>query len=103
MKVRISGVEIPVELVSKRKMKNDYGQFISDEEIIRVREDQPVRMRRKTLVHEICHAYLFISGFSELLISLDDNMEEAFCRSFEQSFPELFRFDPEIEAWIEGK
>ena len=60
----------------------------------------PKLLRRKTLVHELMHAYFYISGYRELLESIDENVEEALCRSFEQACAHFFVFPKEIETWI---
>lgn len=100
MFIVIGGVEIPVYLKHKRHMKDAYGMFHRDDESISLEKDQPLRLRRKTLVHECIHAYLYISGYTELLESVDDNFEEGVCRGFEQAMAHFFKFPKEIEDWI---
>lgn len=102
MIVVIGGIEILIELKSKRHMKEDYGEFDTRTETIRLLTDQPVNLRRKTLVHECLHAYFYISGYTELLDSVDDSLEEGICRSFEQAMSHMFAFSSELEAWIVG-
>jgi hypothetical protein len=103
LSVIIAGVYIPIELKPKRQMKESYGEFDHTNETINMRVDQPINLRRKSLVHECFHTYLYLSGFSSLLRSIDPNMEEAFCCSFEQAMSHMFAFSPEIEAWLVGE
>jgi len=103
MFIVIGGVEVPICLKSKRQMKDAYGLFHREEESIYLDKDQPGRIRRKTLVHECMHAYLYISGYTELVDSIDENFEEGLCRGFEQAMAHLFKFPKEIEVWLNEK
>ena len=102
MKVLIAGKEVPVLLKSGRALKNEYGLFCTEKEHIELREKMDVNLRRKTLAHECFHAFLFLTGYNELLLDISPNAEEALARAFEQSLGDLMVFNQELEDWIEG-
>lgn len=100
MHVVICGRAIPVKLKSDRVLKNDFGLFDSEKEVIELRRRMDVVQRRRTLIHECFHAFLFFTGYNELLLDISPNAEEAMTRAFEQAFPDLFKFSAELEKWI---
>lgn len=102
MQVVICGLTIPIVLRSEKALKNDLGLFDSEKEQIELLRRMDVKIRRKTLIHECFHAFLFITGYNELLQDISPNAEEAMTRAFEQAFNDLFVFDDDVERWIRG-
>lgn len=103
MHVDIGGLHIPVILKNKKEMKNDHAFFCAESESIHIHRNLDVEMRRKTLAHECYHAFLFVTGYNELLNEISSNLEEAMTRAFEQALGNYFVFNQDIEDWIEGK
>jgi hypothetical protein len=102
MNVCISGREIQVLLKPSRSMKQTYGIFKGESMEIWLAEKQPTYMRRQTLIHECFHAFLYVTGYNELLEEVSPHFEEAMCRGIEQSLESLFIFNEDIETWIKG-
>ena len=100
MNVMIGGIEIPVILKTKKQMKDNYACFCSETESIHVLTNMDVSLRRKTLAHECFHAFLFVTGYNELLSDVSDNFEEAMTRAFEQHLGIYMHFSPDIENWL---
>ena len=103
MNVTIGGLEVPVLLKSKRQMKDNFACFDANTETIHILSNLDVTLRRKTLAHECFHAFLFITGYNELLSDTSENFEEAMTRAFEQHCGHLLTFNADIEAWIRGE
>lgn len=82
-KIVLGGHKIPVEFVTELK-DGDLGEFCPDTLTIRLAEDNP--QWKMTLIHEVCHAFLEISGWVE---KFDLRDEEHFCKNFEYFFAPL--------------
>ena len=72
--IRVGGIEFKIVL---KKMK-DYGDMDIDKKTINIRKGLSQEESFDTLMHEVCHAALAISGLSDVLN--DDNVEEALVR-----------------------
>ena len=72
--IRVGGIEFKIVL---KKMK-DYGDMDIDKKTIRIRTGLSQEESFDTLMHEVVHATLAISGLSNILD--DDNIEEAVVR-----------------------
>ena len=72
--IKVGDIEFKVIL---KKMK-DFGDMDIDKKVIRVREGMTSEETFDTLMHEVTHAALAISGLSNILD--DDNVEEAVVR-----------------------
>lgn len=77
MRIKILGKPIEVVRVKKgKKNKGEYGCFHDIQEKIEVRSDLTGRPFKRTLMHEIWHAYMDTSGVSQVL---DEKQEEMLC------------------------
>lgn len=103
MYISIGGLEIPVLLKTKKQMKDTFALFCHETECIHILNVLDPSLRRKTLAHECFHAFLFITGYNELLSDVSDNFEEAITRGFEQHLGVHMSFNDEIESWIRGE
>lgn len=79
-KIVICGHE--VKIFYKKKMK-EYGLFYPDDNEIDILYDE---RWKEHLMHEICHAILFYSGYSELL---GRDLEESIVRALENGFKSM--------------
>ena len=95
MHVVVCGREVPVHLKSGRAMKNDYGYFELETESISLKSSMPVAIRRRTLSHECFHAFLYFTGYNELLEDISRNTEEALTRAFDAGMGDMLMFPDE--------
>ena len=102
MFIPIAGHNIPLILEPMRKMKVNLGEFDPNEEQIHMRKDLSVKLRRKTLAHECFHAFLYLTGYDQLLCTVDENFEEALTRAFEQALGGYVTFPKDVEKWVNG-
>lgn len=95
-KINILGEVIDIRLVSEEEVAkrigedlevfNAYGAYIPIDRTIYINKSLEPDQARKTLIHEIVHAHMNISGLANIL---DDKVEEAVCTALE-SFYHLF-------------
>jgi hypothetical protein len=81
--VRILGEQITVEYDGEME---DYGHFILESRTIKLKPDQD--REDQTVLHELIHAALRISGLDEVL---GPESEEAVCRCLEVALPQAYR------------
>ena len=61
-----------------------YGAFVASDFTIYISSEIKGDFYRRTVLHEIIHAYLGISGVSNMLkVGSNDNLEESICTLFE--------------------
>ena len=72
--IKVGGVEFKIVL----KKMSDFGDFDVDKKLIRIRQGLSPTAMFDTLMHEVAHAALAISGLSNILD--DENLEEAIVR-----------------------
>lgn len=83
--IRVMGRTIKIKI--KELEDNDHGQFVFDEATIYLSNDPDKQSDQwATLLHEMIHSCLAISGVSEVL---SPGVEEAICRSIENLAPIL--------------
>jgi Zn-dependent peptidase ImmA (M78 family) len=75
---------------TKAMDKDDYGETISMERVIRINIQKAEWTWRPTLVHEMVHAILGVTGHTELL---DEKTEEALAIALEHGFEDYVEFD----------
>jgi hypothetical protein len=100
MYIELNGITIPVILKDTKQLPDAFAQFCYKTESIQIRRNVPTALKRKTLVHECFHAFLYLTGYNELMTDISSNFEEALTRGFEQAFGEYFVFPDEIEKWL---
>lgn len=86
--IQIAGVNVKIIY---REME-DFGRFYPDEKEIHLNKNclKDKELHDLTLAHEICHAWLRITGLFWSLLKENDNLEEGLVRNFEQIlFPVL--------------
>lgn len=80
--VSIAGHKLPVNLVSKAVLEGDQGEWDHNEYVIRIAKDLPLHLQWSTLYHEMTHATLYLTGWSDTLERKDVN-EEGMVLAFE--------------------
>lgn len=96
---------VPVYTFSARKLGASFGETVFDPDVeIHLRATLKVNQRRRVLVHECFHAFLYFSGYSESMESdkFGPNFEESLTRAFEDYLSHMFVFSKDIEKWLEG-
>jgi hypothetical protein len=86
--VKILGEKVSIVIVNE---PDTLGQYHHDDRRIDIHSPHPDAMR--TLLHEIIHASLAISGLTEVL---GDKTEEAVCRCLEIALPHAYRMTPKF-------
>lgn len=79
---KLAGKVIKVVNATAEEIGKKYdGDYLGDEKKIRLDEDMEITEHRfETFCHEVCHAWLTISGLSYKISDEDD--EDLFCESF---------------------
>lgn len=76
-KVELMGKTIPIV---RKPLKNAYGMFYRTQFRIEIDTDCPDELLEQTLLHELVHAALTISGVYQVL---ENDVEEAICLCLE--------------------
>lgn len=92
-KVNILGETIDIRLVSEEEVAKHmgentadysaYGVYVPIDRTIYINKSLEPDQARKTLIHEIIHAHMSISGLTSIL---DDKVEEAVCTALESLY-----------------
>lgn len=87
MKIDVMGKKIRVKRVKNLlKKKFIYGDFDSHKLVIRIDKSLKGDIFNKTLLHEVLHCILFLSGFNEFLTF---KKEEVLVRLIENNFLDI--------------
>lgn len=68
----------------------DYGETLSKDLLIKINKKLPIESMHATLIHEMAHAALGISGLTEVL---SEQQEEAVVTAFENCFSQYISLD----------
>lgn len=77
------------------------GRFLQSAERIEIRGDRPVAMTRDTLLHEVLHAVLAISG-TRAMVDLEREDEEKIVSGLAPALLHVLRDNPKLAAFLLG-
>lgn len=77
-----------VSIIEKENFAN-FGESNLDDLVITIRKDLDDKAFETTLLHEVIHVMLHISGWNELL---EDNKEESLVRMLEHGLVDIVKF-----------
>lgn len=95
-KIPILGTEFRVEYTTKLP-KDDYGHTEGNERLIKIKARLRGEIAKATLIHEILHGVLHVSGLSEVLMQHDPTgqLEEAIVVAIEHGMTPIVSLDLE--------
>lgn len=69
-----------------------FGEFFIAARVIKIKKEQPEEMKWETLLHEVIHAVLGLSGISDTLDSWGDSIEEGIVVALENGLHDHISF-----------
>lgn len=92
--IQILGTEFRIEYTTKLP-KDDYGDTVGNDRVIRVKSRLRGEIAKSTLIHEILHAIFHVSGQSEILAKHDESgqLEEALVVALEHGLTPIISLD----------
>jgi hypothetical protein len=85
--IAISGRQFSVKHPTKVDKEGSLGESVGADRIIKVKASQKGELFEDTLLHEVLHSILYVSGVAELL---EGNLEEAIVIALENGLSPIY-------------